>query len=271
MNLDTLIQHLQNHIDRNELVKADVAKKIGVSPSGLSHLLSRKVNPTGEQALEILNLTKGNKSKMNTNNTQTSDTGLEIINFACAARYRNAGKNIKSFQTTSNDGWLPGVTDEPSLAESVAELIRDGRIKEATDLLVQIQKSPRVTPSTAPRASVNRGGSTQLPQNATDAGFSKKLDELKKELGMKRDAAIKATHKPVEKKIEFSGDIVSAKTVDIEKVKQLHTARLESAFEAPEGSVLHAKKIEEKLLSNRNNENFEKMMSLRANLNQFAI
>ena len=84
MNLDTLIEELKTHIDRKGLLKSDCAEKLGVSPSGLSHLLSRKVNPTGEQALAILNLTKGNKSMSTKTN---EDLGLDAVNASVIARY----------------------------------------------------------------------------------------------------------------------------------------------------------------------------------------
>jgi hypothetical protein len=68
-------------------VKAKVADAIGVSPSGLSHLLSRKVNPTGEHTLAILQLTK-RKQNMNPNQLPISDSeGMETINSSCLARY----------------------------------------------------------------------------------------------------------------------------------------------------------------------------------------
>src|ERR1700752_604272 len=118
MNLDTLINNLKTHIDRNHLTKAKVAEKIGVSPSGLSHLLSRKVNPTGEQALAILNLTKGNEM----NSTLTTSEGPEdyaLQNAAVLAKYAKNPARIKYF--TSNTGWVPGETQEPDLAANVAE------------------------------------------------------------------------------------------------------------------------------------------------------
>lgn len=122
MNLNTLIIDLQTYIDSNKLVKAAVAKKIAMSPSGLSHLLARDFNPTGEQALAILNLTKGTQPM--TTITQISDSeGLDTINASVIARYSKNHATIENFQSALNDGtgWVPGVYADPVNDGSIAD------------------------------------------------------------------------------------------------------------------------------------------------------
>jgi len=166
MKLDTLINNLTKYIDRNELVKADVAKKIGVSPSGLSHLLSRNVNPTGEQALAILNLTKGNKSSMNT--TNTTDESLDAVNAGVLARYAKNHAQITHFNAIpGNDGWVPKENvnsandDFAELIDALNNLASNDPITLKARLADLLKGYKQVSTDTVPKASPNPNGTTR--------------------------------------------------------------------------------------------------------------
>jgi len=54
MTLDHLIGDLRNFITEHpNLAKTDIAKSVGVTPSGLCHLLSGDAKPTVEQVLIV--------------------------------------------------------------------------------------------------------------------------------------------------------------------------------------------------------------------------
>jgi len=143
--------------------------------------------------------------------------------------------------------------DEPSLADNIAELIRDGRTKEAQDLLTQFQAGHRFEPSTAVKAKPNADGTTQdaihvphadgratvgpkgarfnvdSPEGQAQIGFAKK------HVSKLTDQAVIASHKPVtgtEFKIE-GGTILNTDRAErrgeMDEVKREHVAFIHRA------------------------------------------
>jgi hypothetical protein len=98
------------------------------------------------------------------------------------------------FGLTETDGFVPGATAEPDLAANVAELVSAGRIKEAQDLLTQIQSGNKMVGSLAPKARPNVNGSTQGPVSvpATRNSNGGRFDVSSQEGKMKLDAARKS-------------------------------------------------------------------------------
>jgi len=144
-----------------------LAELLQVSKQMMSDVLANKKSFSAEnliKAKHILNI----YNSMSTQNTQTDD-GLDQVNAAILAKYANGKKaRLLNFQSglglTENDGFLPreGAT-EPEFADNIAELIRDGRIKKAQDLLAQMT-GPKVRHSSAERAVVNQNdGTTRSP------------------------------------------------------------------------------------------------------------
>src|SRR5271166_2070767 len=164
MNLDRLITNLETYIDRNELVKADVAKKIGVSPSGLSHLLSRKVNPTGQQTLAIFNLTKGK------NMTTQPQDDYALQNASVLAKYASKGMQIQHFQSSLTDGsgFVPGqsgddLVDKGSIVDLLYNISKNDDSTVAAKLRDLVQALRRVPSETVEKATPNRNGVTREP------------------------------------------------------------------------------------------------------------
>jgi len=99
--------------------------------------------------------------------TQSDDLGVDQINQAVLKRFAKSSMSIQHFQSalglTENDGFVnrEGAT-EPEFADNIAQLIKDGRIQEAQDLLAQMT-GPKVRHSTAERATVNPYGATRTP------------------------------------------------------------------------------------------------------------
>jgi plasmid maintenance system antidote protein VapI len=157
----TFRKELEAYRQKRGLQKQELAALIGISPQHMSDFLNREKGLSIETTLKAVKLlNKGNK-----NMTTTTTTDYTLQNDAVLRKY-HAAKHAKitKFQSglgQSEDGFVPGATAEPATAEVVAQLVRDGRIKEATDLLIAISKGTRVTTSTATKAVTNREGVTQ--------------------------------------------------------------------------------------------------------------
>lgn len=174
MNIDNLIARLNTYIDRNssKLSKAEVAKKLDMSPSSLSHLLARDFNPTGEQTLAILKLTTGKQSKMNTNTNDES--GFQTVNEAILRKYsHNNPATLTHFQ--SNDGWVPGQSgSDPVDAGSIADLLKSistaGSDSDVAAKLRKLVNALTRTPSEAVQKAGVNAGPSRSPLNIRSSG-----------------------------------------------------------------------------------------------------
>src|SRR5271166_2686652 len=137
MDNDTKVFSAELNRWRNahNLSGADLATLCGVSKQMVSDVLAGRRAFSAETAfniVEILNKFQG--TQMN-NQNQTELEALDLVNKSVLARHLGKSK-IKYFQSTvENSGWLPGVTDEPDLAEAINVAIQEGDYKYAADLL----------------------------------------------------------------------------------------------------------------------------------------
>jgi transcriptional regulator with XRE-family HTH domain len=124
---------VEDYMATNNLTQRQMAERMGISPQLLSEILNGTKQITIETKVTLLHF-------MDNQNTNDSD-GLEQINAAVLRKFAaNKHASIKYFQSglgVSEDGFVPQEgKNEPDYAGVVAQLVRDGRVKEATELLV---------------------------------------------------------------------------------------------------------------------------------------
>jgi len=150
---------VENYLTAHNITRAALAERIHISPQLLSEIL----NLNGTKAITLETKLK----LLHFMDNQNNDTEcLEKINQAVLKRFASKGMRIEHFQSglgLGEDGFVPreGADTEPDFAETVSQLLKDGRYQEAQDILAQISKNAR-THSTATKATVNREGVTQV-------------------------------------------------------------------------------------------------------------
>jgi len=158
-------KELDNWRQTHGLTVTALAKLLGCTKQMMSEVLRNEKSFSAEnliKAKHILNI----YNSMNDKTPQTQDD-YETQNIALLEKYANGKKaRLLHFQSglglSSNDGFVNREgASQPELADAISQMIKDGLYDKVRELLDQLQ-GPKVTHSTAEKASVNQGA-TRTP------------------------------------------------------------------------------------------------------------